>query len=80
MILATHATTVVQVVTALENDRNSASRLIWESKNLLACNFVSKGVLFNHHSCNTVAHELAALGAGLGLELFSIRDSIPVCI
>lgn len=46
----------------------------------LACNFVSRVLMFNPRSCNLVAHSLAALGAGPGSELLSIRDNIPVCI
>lgn len=80
LVLATDAAMMIQAVNAQEIDHSFASGLVWELKDLLACNFVSKKVLFNHHSCNSVAHALAAIGVGLSPELYSIRDSISVCI
>lgn len=60
-------------------DRSSASGLLWELKDLLACNFVSRSVAHNPLCCNMVAHSLAALGADLSPNLVSVRDSIPPC-
>ena len=63
IILETDAAAIVQALM----DTSSASGLLWELKDLLACNFVSRSVAHNPRSCNNmVAHRLAALG-GLGL-------------
>jgi hypothetical protein len=63
-----------------EMDRSSASGLLWELKDLLACNLVSSNVAHNPRSCNLVAHSLAALGASLSSDVMSVRDHIPPCI
>jgi hypothetical protein len=80
IILETDAAAVVQALMATETDRSSASGLLWELKDLLACNFVSSNVAHNPRSCNLVAHSLAALGASLSSDVMSVRDHIPPCI
>ena len=80
IVLATDATSVVQAVTSTIADRSSACGLIWELKDALTSNFVSKIVAYNSRSCNSVAHALASLGASLDSDMNSIRDSIPACI
>jgi hypothetical protein len=51
IILETDAAAVVQALMATETDRSSASGLLWELKDLLACNFVSSNVSHNPRSC-----------------------------
>jgi hypothetical protein len=77
-----HATMIVQARTSSEFDRCSVSGLIWELKDLLLCNFVTRIVTHNPRS---VAHviwspNLSALGASLSPGTISVRDSIPACI
>lgn len=62
MILETEASMVAQAMKSTDYDRSSASGLIWEMKNLLACNFTSCAVTHIPRSCNMVADNLAALG------------------
>jgi ribonuclease HI len=61
IILETDAAAVVQALMPTEMDRSSASGLLWELKDLLACNLVASNVAHNPRSCNLVAHSLAAL-------------------
>ena len=68
IVLATDATSVVQAVTSTIADRSSACGLIWELKDALTSNFVSKIVAYNSLSCNSAAHALASLGASLDSE------------
>jgi ribonuclease HI len=80
IVLVTDAISVVQAVTSTIADRSSACGLIWELKDALASNFMSKFVAYNSRSCNSVAHALASLGASLVSDMNSVRDSIPACI
>jgi len=80
IILETDAAAIVKALMSNVMDRSSASGLLWELKDLLACNFVSRSVAHNPRSCNNmVAHRLAALGADLSPNLVSVRDNIPSC-
>lgn len=72
--------TVIQVVSSTMIDCSFACGLIWELKDLLYCNFISRVLMFNSRSCNLVVHGVAALGTSLSPELLSIRDSFPTCI
>jgi ribonuclease HI len=79
IILETDAAAIVKALMSNVMDRSSASGLLWELKDLLACNFVSRSVAHNPRSCNMVAHSLAALGTDLSPNLVYVRDSIPPC-
>lgn len=61
-------------------DCSSACGLIWELKDLLFSNFVSSTISHDPRLCNSVAHGLASLGAGLRSSPTSVRDIIPSCI
>jgi ribonuclease HI len=79
IILETDAAAIVKALMSNVLDRSSASGLLWELKDLLASNFVSRSVAHNPRSYNMVAHRLAALGADLSPNLVSVRDNIPSC-
>ena len=49
-------------------------------KDPLDSNFTSHSVIYNHRSCNLVAHNLAALGASPSPDVDPIQDNIPTCI
>jgi ribonuclease HI len=78
IILESDAAVVINVVLPMEMDRSSASGLLWELKDL-SCNFAFKKVAHKPRFCNSVAHSLAAHGAGLNLDMVSVRDCIPPC-
>ena len=80
MILETDASMVAQAMKSTDYDRSSASGLIWEMKDLLACNFTSFAVNHIPRSCNLVADSLAALGASLSVGAVPVLDSIPSCM
>jgi len=80
VVLETDIVHVVQAINQPELDRSSASGLLWEFKECLLCNFSSFVVAHNPHSCNLVAHSLAALRAKLCPSTNPIMDSIPPCI
>ena len=62
------------------DDCCSASGLIWELKDLLLCNNVSRVVAYNPRSCNLVVHSLAALGASPSPDTASDdQDNILAC-
>jgi hypothetical protein len=70
IIVQTDAAMVVQAVNSEDFDTSTASGLIWELKDLIACNFSSVNLVHVTRSCNTVAHNLAALGATLSSIVF----------
>ena len=65
---------------ALQNDSFRLSTLggiIWDIKTLAASSFSSVSVIHCYHSCNRVAHELAALGCNSHAGTSLYWDSVP---
>ena len=80
MEIETDSMMVVRTLTTSTFDLSTTSGLIWEMKDLLACNFTSFAVNHIPRSCNLVADSLAALGASLSVGAVPVLDSIPSCM